>query len=110
MVTSAWIDAAPAALEAWHLGTEAPAAIVDVLTGAAEPAGRLPMSFPRSAGQVPIYYAHEHRASRFGLGTEQLGFWDTEANRARSTGESGTFTLYIGGSLHSTQKLTFEVV
>lgn len=60
LVTSGWIDAAPAALEAWHLGTEAPAAIVDVLTGAAEPAGRLPMSFPRSAGQVPVYYAHEN--------------------------------------------------
>jgi beta-glucosidase len=60
LVTSGWIDLAPAVLEAWHLGTEAPAAIVDVLTGAAEPAGRLPMSFPRSTGQVPFYYAHEN--------------------------------------------------
>ena len=60
LVTSGWIDLAPAVLEAWHLGTEAPAAIVDVLTGAADPAGRLPMSFPRSAGQVPVYYAHEN--------------------------------------------------
>jgi beta-glucosidase len=60
LVTSGWIDLAPAVLEAWHLGTEAAAAIVDVLTGAAEPAGRLPMSFPRSAGQVPVYYAHEN--------------------------------------------------
>jgi len=60
LVTSGWIDLAPAVLEAWHLGTEAPAAIVDVLTGAAEPAGRLPMSFPRSTGQVPIYYGHEN--------------------------------------------------
>jgi beta-glucosidase len=60
LVTSGWIDLAPAVLEAWHLGTEAPAAIVDVLTGAAEPAGRLPMSFPRSTGQVPVYYAHEN--------------------------------------------------
>jgi hypothetical protein len=40
LVTSGWIDLAPAVLEAWHLGTEAAAAIVDVLTGAAEPAGR----------------------------------------------------------------------
>jgi beta-glucosidase len=60
LVTSAWIDVAPAVLEAWHLGTEGPAAIVDVLTGAAEPAGRLPMSFPRSTGQVPVYYSHEN--------------------------------------------------
>jgi beta-glucosidase len=60
LVTSGWIDVAPAVLEAWHLGTEAPAAITDVLTGAAEPAGRLPMSFPRSSGQVPVYYAREN--------------------------------------------------
>ena len=47
-------------LEVWHGGTEAPAAIVDLLLGDQEPAGRLPMSFPRSVGQVPIYYAHEN--------------------------------------------------
>jgi len=235
LVTSGWIDAAPAVLEAWHLGTEAPAAIVDVLTGAAEPAGRLPMSFPRSTGQVPIYYSHEatgrpatrggtmrqetidiglagpdnvtekytskyldlelgpqfdfghgggyttfrHANARlsadrlscaaldsgarvevsvdvsntggrdgdevvqlyvrdlvssvaqpvrrmvafarrhvaagqtitvsFKLGTEQLGFWDVDANPARFVVEPGTFALYIGSSLHATHELAFEV-
>lgn len=59
LVVADWIDEAPSVLEAWHGGTEASAAIVDVLLGDADPAGRLPMSFPRSAGQVPIYYAHE---------------------------------------------------
>lgn len=59
LVVADWIDAAPAVLEAWHGGTEASAAIVDVLLGVVDPAGRLPMSFPRSAGQVPIHYAHE---------------------------------------------------
>ena len=60
LVVADWIDAAPAVVEAWHGGTEAAAAIVDVLLGDAEPAGRLPMSFPRSVGQVPIHYAHEN--------------------------------------------------
>lgn len=59
LVVADWIDVAPTVLEAWHGGTEAAAAIVDVLLGDAEPAGRLPMSFPRSVGQVPIHYAHE---------------------------------------------------
>ncbi|GAA2026368.1 glycoside hydrolase family 3 N-terminal domain-containing protein [Agromyces tropicus] len=59
LVVSGWIDRAPAVVEAWHGGTEASAAIVDLLLGDAEPAGRLPMSFPRSVGQVPVYYAHE---------------------------------------------------
>jgi beta-glucosidase len=236
LVTSGWIDVAPAVLEAWHLGTEAAAAIVDVLTGVAEPSGRLPISFPRSTGQVPIYYAHENtgrpaatggtmhheavdiglagpgnlagkftskyldldlgpqfefghgggyttfrhanarlsagrlslaameRGERveasidvsntggrdgdeivqlyvrdlvssvaqpvrrlvafarrhigvgqtvtvtFGLGAEQLGFWDAEAYPARFVVEPGTFGLYIGASLRATQELTFEVV
>ena len=60
LVVADWIDVAPAVLEVWHGGTEAPAAIVDLLLGDQEPAGRLPMSFPRSAGQVPVYYAHEN--------------------------------------------------
>jgi beta-glucosidase len=59
LVTSAWIDRAPAVLEAWHLGLEAAPAIARVLTGAVNPAGRLPMSFPRSVGQVPVHYDHE---------------------------------------------------
>ncbi|MET0974751.1 MAG: glycoside hydrolase family 3 N-terminal domain-containing protein [Leifsonia sp.] len=59
LVVADWIDNAPAVVEAWHGGTEAAAAIVDILLGDAEPAGRLPMSFPRSSAQVPVYYAHE---------------------------------------------------
>ncbi|WZH38344.1 MAG: glycoside hydrolase family 3 N-terminal domain-containing protein [Microbacterium enclense] len=60
LVVAAWIDAVAAAVVVWHGGTEAPAAIVDLLLGDAEPSGRLPMSFPRSVGQVPIPYAHEN--------------------------------------------------
>jgi beta-glucosidase len=60
LVTADWVDLAPTVLEAWHLGTEAAPAIARVLTGAVNPAGRLPMSFPRSVGQVPIHYDHEN--------------------------------------------------
>ena len=59
LVVSEWIDQCPALLVAWHLGTEAGKAISDVLTGTVNPGGKLPMSFPRSVGQVPIYYNHE---------------------------------------------------
>ena len=47
---------ATAILETWWLGTETGNAIADVLSGAYNPAGRLPMSFPRSVGQVPVFY------------------------------------------------------
>jgi beta-glucosidase len=51
--------AAPAILEAWFPGVEAGNAVADVLFGDVNPGGKLPVSFPRSLGQVPIYYNHE---------------------------------------------------
>ncbi|HXP16388.1 MAG TPA: glycoside hydrolase family 3 C-terminal domain-containing protein, partial [Terriglobales bacterium] len=48
----------PAILEAWYPGTEGGNAIADILFGNADPQGRLPISWPRTTGQVPIYYAH----------------------------------------------------
>ncbi|WP_442574106.1 glycoside hydrolase family 3 N-terminal domain-containing protein [Microbacterium sp. F51-2R] len=60
LVVADWIEAAPTVVVAWHGGTEAAAAIVDLLVGDEEPAGRLPMSWPRSVGQIPIDYAHEN--------------------------------------------------
>lgn len=49
---------APAILVTWFLGSEMGNAVADILFGAKGPSGRLPVSFPISAGQVPYYYAH----------------------------------------------------
>ncbi|WP_374506873.1 glycoside hydrolase family 3 N-terminal domain-containing protein [Flavobacterium sp.] len=51
-------DTAPAILYTWWLGTEAGNAIADVLFGDYNPSAKLPMTFPRDEGQLPIYYNH----------------------------------------------------
>lgn len=51
-------DHVPAIVYTWWLGTEAGNAIADVLFGDYNPSGKLPMTFPREVGQIPIYYNH----------------------------------------------------
>lgn len=54
-----WVaDHVPAILYTWWLGTEAGNSIADVLFGDYNPSGKLPMSFPRAEGQIPVYYNH----------------------------------------------------
>lgn len=50
----------PAILEAWHPGIQGGNAVVDLLFGDFNPGGRLPVTFPRTVGQVPIYYNHKN--------------------------------------------------
>ena len=50
----------PAIVEAWHLGTESGNAIAEILYGDYNPSGKLPMSFPRSVGQMPLYYNYKN--------------------------------------------------
>ena len=56
LVLTPWSDKVQAILYAWHPGTMGGPAITDVLIGRQSPSGRLPVSFPRAVGQVPLYY------------------------------------------------------
>ncbi|PWJ42686.1 beta-glucosidase BglX [Sediminitomix flava] len=67
-----WADEhIPTIVEAWQLGSQAGNAIADVLFGGYNPSGKLPMTFPRSVGQVPIYYNYYNT----GRPTSDAIFW-----------------------------------
>jgi beta-glucosidase len=60
-LTINWVaENVPAILETWFAGTQAGNAIADVLFGDANPGGKLPVTFPRSVGQLPLYYNHKN--------------------------------------------------
>jgi beta-glucosidase len=65
-LTINWVaENSPAILEAWFPGTMAGPAIVDTLFGDANPGGKLPITFPRSVGQIPIYYNSKNTGRPF---------------------------------------------
>jgi beta-glucosidase len=62
---SAWLhEHCAAVLMAWLPGHEGAGAIAEVLAGDVSPGGKLPISYPRSAGQVPVYYGHKISGGR----------------------------------------------
>jgi len=65
----------PAIVEAWHLGTESGHAIAQVLYGDYNPSGKLPMTFPRAVGQLPMYYNHKSTGRPGGDAPTESVFW-----------------------------------
>jgi beta-glucosidase len=57
-------ERAPAILEGWYLGQEGGTAVAEVLFGDVNPSGKLPVTFPRSVGQLPLFYNRKPTARR----------------------------------------------
>ncbi len=80
---------AAALLTAWYPGPWGGDALAEVLLGLAEPVGRLPLSVPRSAGQLPVYYNHKD--------TEYGGYADEDAESLYSFGHGLSYTSFAYG-------------
>jgi beta-glucosidase len=65
------VNSVSAVMQCWYLGQEGGYAIADALFGEINPSGKLPITFPRSAGHIPAYYNHRPSARRgYNLGYE----------------------------------------
>lgn len=91
----------PAIVEAWHLGTETGNAVAQVLYGDYNPSGKLPMSFPRNVGQVPIYY-NQHSTGR-PIDSDKNVFWshysDVEKTPLYPFGHGLSYTTFAYSNL-----------
>ena len=90
-----------AILNVWFPGTEAGNAISDVLFGTVNPSGKLPMTFPRSLGQVPLYYNHKNTGRP--LGKEQTDKCEYHRFRSNFMDECNTPLYPFGYGLSYTQ-------
>lgn len=93
-----WIEShVPAIVETWLPGEEGALAVADVLFGDYNPAGRLPITVPRSVGQVPIYYAHKPSGGR----SHWKGEYVEESNKPLFVfGHGLSFTQFEYTNLH----------
>jgi beta-glucosidase len=92
-----WIaEHVPAVVEAWLPGEQGGAALADVLFGRVSPAGRLPVTIPRSVGQVPIYHDHKVGGGR----SQMLGdYTDLPASPLFPFGHGLSYTSFAYGPL-----------
>jgi beta-glucosidase len=89
----------PAILEAWHPGSEGGNAIADILYGDATPGGKLPVTWPRSAAQIPIYYAHHTTQQPENAKGFTSRYWDIPTSPLYPFGYGLSYSTFIFSNL-----------
>ncbi len=84
----------PAMIQAWYLGVQAGNAIAQVLLGDASPSGRLPLSWPRSIGQIPNYYNHKNSGRPSSPDRWHSGYLDSSKEPLFPFGFGLTYTKF----------------
>lgn len=105
------ISAADAIVEAWFPGSMAAEAIHEILLGVTNPSGKLPITFPKTLGQVPIYYNHQ-RTGRPYLGKDDRNeyvskYLDIDNDPAYCFGHGLSYSNFVYGEIRlSREQLT----
>jgi beta-glucosidase len=84
----------PAIIQAWYLGVQSGNAIADVLFGDASPSGRLPLSWPRAVGQIPVYYNHKNTGRPSSPDRWHTGYLDLSKEPLYPFGYGLTYTKF----------------
>jgi beta-glucosidase len=106
-------DRAPAILEAWYPGTRGGAAVAAALFGDTNPGGKLPVTWPRSVGQVPIYYAHNTTQAP---NDQDERYWDEPSTPLYEFGYGLSYTSFeiseptVTGEVGPSSKATVSVI
>ena len=96
-----WVAAhAAAILESWFPGVEGGNAIVDVLFGDVNPGGKLPVSWPQTAGQEPLYYNHNLTQSPETDPRFTSRYWDISSKPVYPFGYGLSYTTFRFANLH----------
>lgn len=89
----------PAILEAWHPGAEGGNAIADLLWGDATPMGKLPITWPRSSGQIPIYYSRNLTQEPENKPGFKSRYWDIATSPLYPFGYGLSYTTFSYSNL-----------
>ena len=93
------VNRVPAILEAWHPGSEGGNAIADLIYGDATPGGKLPVTWPRSSGQIPIYYAHHLTQQPESAKEFTSRYWDIPTSPLYPFGYGLSYTTFAYSNL-----------
>jgi beta-glucosidase len=93
----------PAILEAWYPGSQGGNGVADVLFGDANPAGHLPVSWPRSTGQLPIYYSHNRTQAPEDAPDFKSRYWDVLTSPLYPFGYGLSYTDFSFDNLKTSQ-------
>jgi beta-glucosidase len=92
----------PAILEAWYPGSEGGRGIADILFGDANPSGHLPVSWPRSSGQLPLYYNHNLTQNPETSPNFKSRYWDLPSTPLYPFGYGLSYTSFSFDNLKVT--------